>query len=229
MKNKIIFVFVAAIVLLAAFFCLGEKNNVVTVENMTTAGEVSTEITTEYIEDTTAVTELATVTTEGETQPTSIEQTSAAEMTAQVTTVAVNVVVEAQTEHTTASNKVTLEVSYKNLIGKYDTADANGGIVYSGAYQLNGGETAFDVLKNSMREAGIPLEFSTTPLYNSVYVEGIDNVYEFDFGDLSGWMYSVNGSFPGYSSSEYKVSAGDEIKFVYTLDLGKDVGNEYSG
>jgi hypothetical protein len=228
MKNKIIFAVVAVIVLLTAFF-LGEKNNVSTVENVTTASEVSTEITTEYIEDTTSVTEFTTATTEDETQPTSAEQMSIKEMTTQITTVAVSAMVEAQTEQTTASNKVTIEVSYKNLIGKYDKADANGGIVYSGAYQLKGGETAFDVLKNSMREAGIPMEFSTTPMYNSVYVEGIDNVYEFDFGDLSGWMYSVNGSFPGYSSSEYKLSAGDEIKFVYTLDLGKDVGNEYSG
>ena len=35
-------------------------------------------------------------------------------------------------------------------------------------------------------------------------MEGINNLYEFSCGDLSGWIYSVNGSFPSISCSEYK-------------------------
>ncbi len=32
---------------------------------------------------------------------------------------------------------------------------------------------------------------------DSVYVEGINNIYEFSCGEQSGWMYEVNGVYPG--------------------------------
>ena len=79
-----------------------------------------------------------------------------------------------------------------------------------------------------MREKKIHLEFETVPLYNSVYIEGIQNLYAYDFGELSGWMYKVNGWFPNYGSSGYTVKKDDKIEWVYTCDLGKDVGGEYS-
>ncbi len=40
-------------------------------------------------------------------------------------------------------------------------------------------------------------------MYNSYYVEGIGNLYEFDCGKESGWMYKVNGRFPNYGCSSY--------------------------
>lgn len=87
------------------------------------------------------------------------------------------------------------------------------------------GETVFDVLKREMQNEKIHLEFSTNPLYNSSYVEGIGNLYEFDCGDLSGWSYCVNGWFPNYGCGRYLVSEGDVIEWHYTCDLGKDIGN----
>ena len=71
------------------------------------------------------------------------------------------------------------------------------------------------------------MEFSETPLYGSTYIEGIGNLYEFDCGALSGWMYRVNGTFPNYGCSSYILSDGDVVEWVYTCDLGKDVGGEY--
>jgi hypothetical protein len=68
------------------------------------------------------------------------------------------------------------------------------------------------------------MEFSMTPIYNSNYIEGINNLYEFDAGELSGWMYKVNGWFPNYGSSRYVLKDGDVIEWVYTCDLGRDVG-----
>lgn len=58
---------------------------------------------------------------------------------------------------------------------------------------------------------------------DSTYVEGINNIYEFDFGDLSGWMYFVNGESPSVSCGEYVLSDTDEIKWLYTCDIGKDL------
>ena len=81
----------------------------------------------------------------------------------------------------------------------------------------------FDILKRETQKNNIHMEFSFTPLYNSSYIEGIANIYEFDCGELSGWMYSVNGWFPNYGISRYKVSDGDSIEFHYTCDLGADL------
>ena len=89
------------------------------------------------------------------------------------------------------------------------------------------GESVFDVLRRTCRQKKIHMEFSNTPLYNSAYIEGIGNLYECDVGDLSGWMYSVNGWFPNYGCSRYALADGDTVAWVYTCDLGADVGDTY--
>lgn len=86
------------------------------------------------------------------------------------------------------------------------------------------GKTVFDVLQKATKDASIPLEYSFTPAFKSYYIEGIGNLYEFDGGQLSGWMYNVNGEFPNYGCSSYTVHDKDVIKWVYTCNLGKDVG-----
>ncbi len=86
------------------------------------------------------------------------------------------------------------------------------------------GESVFNVLQREMKKAGIHMEFENTPMYNSAYIEGINNLYEFDCGELSGWMYKVNGWFPNYGCSRYQLKQGDVIEWVYTCDLGVDVG-----
>lgn len=90
------------------------------------------------------------------------------------------------------------------------------------------GENVFHVLQRVCKQQKIHLEFTNVPLYNSAYIEGIHNLYEFDAGDLSGWMYRVNGWFPNYGCSRYSLADGDVIEWVYTCDLGKDVGGGYS-
>lgn len=86
------------------------------------------------------------------------------------------------------------------------------------------GESVYDVLARETEKNGIQMECSFTPMYNSVYIEGINNLYEFDCGSLSGWMYSVNDWFPNYGCSRYMLAQGDNIVFCYTCDLGQDVG-----
>jgi hypothetical protein len=105
---------------------------------------------------------------------------------------------------------------------------AGGEIIFSPANVVAAeGDSVFDVLQREMRNAGIHMEFSNNPLLNSVYVMGINNIYEFDEGALSGWMYKVNGDFPGMGASQFVLQNGDVIEWLYTLDLGRDVGNEY--
>ena len=87
------------------------------------------------------------------------------------------------------------------------------------------GESVFQLLLRETKRNRIHMEFVNTPMYNSAYIEGIANLYEFDCGDLSGWMYKVNGVFPNYGCSQYQLKAGDTVEWVYTCDLGKDVGD----
>lgn len=89
------------------------------------------------------------------------------------------------------------------------------------------GESVYDVLQRVCRENNIHLESSWTPVYNSAYVEGINNLYEFDCGELSGWMYSVNGWYPNYGCSRYQLADGERIEFRYTCDLGRDIGCDW--
>ena len=86
------------------------------------------------------------------------------------------------------------------------------------------GESVFNVLQRVCKQQGIHMEFKNTPIHNSAYIEGIGNLYEFDCGELSGWMYKVNGWFPNYGCSRYQLHDGDTIAWAYTCNLGVDVG-----
>ena len=79
-----------------------------------------------------------------------------------------------------------------------------------------------------MKKSKIHMEFENVPLYNSAYIEGIANIYEFDCGELSGWMYKVNDWFPNYGCSRYGLKDGDRVEWVYTCNLGKDVNGYYA-
>ena len=90
------------------------------------------------------------------------------------------------------------------------------------------GESVFNVLQRTCKQQKIHMEFVNTPAYHSAYIEGIHNLYEFDVGNLSGWMYKVNDWFPNYGCSRYQLKDGDVIEWVYTCDLGDDVGGGYA-
>ena len=106
-----------------------------------------------------------------------------------------------------------------------DYVPEDGEILKKTKVTMNKGQTVFDVLNKVCRDNNIQLETSYTPTYASYYVEGINYLYEFDAGNLSGWTYQVNGKTPNYGCSSFRISDGDEITWQYTCDLGKDVGS----
>lgn len=79
------------------------------------------------------------------------------------------------------------------------------------------GETVFDLLRRVCREHGILMEFTMSPVYETAYVEGIGNLYEFDGGPQSGWVYSVNGVTPNYGCSSYDTKPGDTVCWEYKI------------
>jgi len=91
------------------------------------------------------------------------------------------------------------------------------------------GESVFNVLQREMRRNRIHMVSRWTPIFNSAYIEAINNIFEFDVGPLSGWMYMVNGWFPNFGASRYLLSDGDVIELLYTVDLGRDLGVYWLG
>ncbi|GHU89146.1 hypothetical protein FACS1894202_06680 [Clostridia bacterium] len=58
------------------------------------------------------------------------------------------------------------------------------------------------------------------------YVSSINGLADFQKGPASGWMYRINkGAFPKVSAAAYVLRDGDVVDWVYTLDLGGDVGD----
>lgn len=111
--------------------------------------------------------------------------------------------------------------------GKEGYVPSSGTILGTTQVTFYEGETVFDVLQRVCSSAGIQLEYSWTPIYDSYYIEGINHLYEFDCGNESGWMYKVNGWFPNYGCSSYDLQDGDTIVWCYSCNgLGADVGGQ---
>lgn len=96
-------------------------------------------------------------------------------------------------------------------------------MIFGGTVGFDSGESVYDILRRICDENKIQMESSFTPIFGSYYVEGINNLYEFDCGQGSGWMYSVNGAFPNYGCSSYIPENNDKIAFRYTCELGYDL------
>lgn len=92
-------------------------------------------------------------------------------------------------------------------------------------YVLRNGDTVFDILQRAARINKVQMEYegADNNVYGTVYIEGINYLYEFSCGELSGWMYMVNGEFLRYGCSNYILKDGDEIVWLYTCNLGEDV------
>ena len=113
--------------------------------------------------------------------------------------------------------------------GKEAYVPANGVILASIRVQFSEGESVYDVLKRVCSYANIPIQYSYTVAYGGYYIEGINNICEFDCGPQSGWMYKVNGWFPNYGSMYYALSDGDDIVWAYSCEgLGEDIGAVFS-
>ena len=101
----------------------------------------------------------------------------------------------------------------------------NGTILKVSEMEFTPGESVFDILLRATKERNIHMEFRDENSYSGKYIEGINYLYEMDAGPLSGWMYKVNEKFPNYGCAAYKVEDNDAIVWIYTCDLGVDVGD----
>ena len=107
---------------------------------------------------------------------------------------------------------------------KHELVPSDGVILEATTVTAYEGESVFNVLQRTMKQAKIHMAFRNTPVYNSAYIEAINNLYEFDVGELSGWLYCVNEWYPSYGCSNCQLKPGDAIEWNYTCDLGRDLG-----
>lgn len=112
---------------------------------------------------------------------------------------------------------VTLEICCDTVAGKADYIPESGVILEQTEFAFEKGETVYDILVEACRENEIQTEFSNG------YISGMNYIYEFDFGELSGWLYFVNDEEASVGCDSYELADGDEIKWVYSCEMGNDL------
>ncbi|MBQ3151504.1 MAG: DUF4430 domain-containing protein [Clostridia bacterium] len=120
------------------------------------------------------------------------------------------------------SGTVTMSIRCDSIKNKGEEhIPTDGVILEESVFEISDNDTVYDVLQKASSAYRIHLETSKSG--DSVYVEGIGNIYELQHGDLSGWMYYVNGESPSVGCGEYTLSPGDNIEWHYTCELGRDI------
>lgn len=116
---------------------------------------------------------------------------------------------------------VTLSIRCDTVAGREDYIPADGVILPETAFPIAEGDTVYSVLTAAVRAHRIHLENSGAP--GMAYIAGMAYLYEQGFGDLSGWLYSVNGERCSQGCDQVSVRDGDVIRWDYTLQMGEDL------
>ncbi len=128
-----------------------------------------------------------------------------------------------QSSKENAIGSVTLTIRCDTVVGKSDASHIpdDGVILDVTELEISQGETVYDILIQAAKANRIQVENNGTE--DMAYIVGIGYLYEFDFGDLSGWVYRVNGERPSASCGEYELRDGDVIEWLYSCELGNDL------
>ncbi|MCR5040477.1 MAG: DUF4430 domain-containing protein [Clostridia bacterium] len=133
-----------------------------------------------------------------------------------------------ETQPTVSDSVVYIEINCKNVVGKSESAPEDGVILERSPVAYVDGDTVYDALVRAAKTYGIALDVGGSASHGAKYIRAIAEVREYDGGDLSGWEYCVNGVFPMTGCSAVDIAPGDEIRWLYTNDLGADVGNSFN-
>lgn len=88
-------------------------------------------------------------------------------------------------------------------------------------FSISSGDTAYSILLEASKRYDIRIDNRGSD--SNAYISSIQYLYEFEYGDLSGWMYRVNGEFPDVGSQSCTLSDGDRVEWLYTKNIGKDL------
>jgi len=126
-------------------------------------------------------------------------------------------------EKKAATGKVTLSILCDKVpeLESSDYLPRDGVILPATVFDIAEGDTVYTVLTDAARAHEIHLESSGPD--GMIYMRGIDNLYELQYGDLSGWIYFVNGTSPSLSCDQYTLQNGDTILWRYSCEMGSDL------
>ena len=116
---------------------------------------------------------------------------------------------------------VTMTIRCDLVAGQADYIPSDGVILAPETVPLASGDSVYDVLLRAAQVNQIAIDARGSDSYT--YVAGIGYLYELAYGDLSGWVYRVNGVSPDVGCGAYFLSDGDNIEWLYTCDLGLDL------
>ena len=85
-------------------------------------------------------------------------------------------------------------------------------------------ETVWDVLQRVFIKYNLSVDADAKNQYGSVYIRSVNGLGEFDNGQNSGWMYTINGHHPDVGVSAKFVKDGDKIVLHYTDDYTYEEG-----
>lgn len=119
------------------------------------------------------------------------------------------------------TGSVTMTIRCDLVAGEADYIPADGVLLAPEEVPILSGDTVYDVLLRAAQVHKISIDARGSDSY--AYVAGIGFLYELSFGDLSGWVYRVNGVSPTVGCGAYTVADGDKIEWLYTCDLGTDL------
>ena len=125
-------------------------------------------------------------------------------------------------EKAEAIGTVTLSVRCDAAVGLAPYIPADGVILPPTAFPIAQGDTVYTILTDAARAHGLHLEASGPA--GMRYVQGLGYLYELAHGDLSGWLYFVNGESPSVGCEQQQLRDGDVIEWHYTLTMGQDLG-----
>ena len=98
---------------------------------------------------------------------------------------------------------------------------ADGTVLAEMTFALAEGESVFDILEQASRKYRVHIDREGSE--KIAYIRGIAYIYELEYGDLSGWIYRVNGESPSVGCGNYILSDGDRIVWHYSLEQGADI------
>ena len=79
--------------------------------------------------------------------------------------------------------------------------------------ELSEGATAYDALVAAADDV------NASDSEYGMYVQGINGLAGGDFGDMSGWMFEVNGEMAEVGCSEYQLADGDVVTWIYVTEF----------
>ena len=117
------------------------------------------------------------------------------------------------------AGRVTLSVRCDTVAGLAadGTTPADGVILPRTEMPLYDGDTVYDVLQR----AGLRIDHRGGK--TDAYVAGINDLREQQYGDLSGWMFFVNGKSPSVGCGSYVLRDADVVEWLYSVRMGEDL------